>query len=97
MDILQIALFASIASIAYGGFLAWGILQKSAGDKTMQAIAKAIQEGATAYLARQSKAVALVGISIAFILWFFLGRAVAVGFLIGAVASGLAGYIGMMV
>lgn len=83
--------------MAYGAFLIWGILKKSSGDQAMQDIQKAIQEGAQAYLRRQNKTVAAVGVIGFALLWFWLGKYTAIGFAIGAVASALAGYVGMMV
>jgi K(+)-stimulated pyrophosphate-energized sodium pump len=71
------------------------ILSKSAGNKKMGEIASAIQQGASAYLNRQYKTVAVVAIVIAVILYFALGLSTSVGFLIGAVLSAIAGYIGM--
>jgi len=70
-------------------------LSKSAGNKKMGEIASAIQQGASAYLNRQYKTVAVVAIVIAVILYFALGLSTSVGFLIGAVLSAIAGYIGM--
>jgi K(+)-stimulated pyrophosphate-energized sodium pump len=67
------------------------------GDEKMMAIQKAIQEGAEAYLKRQNLTVLGVGIVVAAIMYFWLGLTMAVGFLVGAVASAAAGYIGMMV
>lgn len=93
----MIALVASLVSIAYGAFLTWQILQKPMGDEKMIEIQKAIQEGAQAYLSRQNKTVFGVGIVAFALLWAWLGAPVALGFAIGAFASGLAGYIGMMV
>ena len=63
----------------------------------MQQIALAIQEGASAYLARQYKTIAIVGVVIGIILGFWLGLSTAIGFFIGAFLSGLTGYIGMHV
>ncbi|MDP2648011.1 MAG: sodium-translocating pyrophosphatase [Candidatus Yanofskybacteria bacterium] len=97
MSILELALVASLASLGYGVFLILGVLKKSPGDDRMQAIQKAIEEGAIAYLKRQNNAVLVVGIVIAAILYATLGGAIAVGFIVGAVASALAGYVGMMV
>ena len=63
----------------------------------MREIQKAIQEGASAYLARQNKTVFWVGLAAVVVLWYWLGASLAAGFVVGAVASALAGYIGMMV
>jgi len=97
MNILWLSLSASLASIGYGSYLIWEILKKSPGDEKMQSIQKAIQEGAQAYLKRQNKTVFWVGLVAAVALSFGLGRLVSMGFVVGAVASALAGYAGMMV
>jgi len=94
---LLFALLAGVLAIAYGGYLARLILRQPAGDEKMQSIAKAIQEGAKAYLMRQSKTVGLVAIVIFFLLWGFLGIFTATGFVLGALFSALAGYIGMSI
>ncbi len=97
---LQIVLFAAIAAIAFGLFTTNKILSLSKGTKKMIEISGAIQEGAKAYLNRQYKTIAIVGIVI-FLAFFLIPFKhvydVPVGFLIGAVLSGLAGYIGMNV
>jgi len=97
MNILLISLLSSLAALAYGAYVGWGVLQKSAGDEKMQSIAKAIQEGASAYLRRQNKTVLIVGVVVAALLYAFLGWQLAVGFVVGAGASALAGYVGMMI
>src|SRR3989338_4982034 len=97
MSILLFPLGAAVASLGYGAFLIWQILKKSAGDESMQAIQKAIQEGAEAYLKRQNRTVFAVGIVVAALLWIWVGMTTSVGFIVGAVASAAAGYIGMMV
>ena len=97
MNTILMAVMAGGASLIYGGVLIWMILKKSAGDEKMQAIQKAIQEGASAYLGRQNKTVLFVGIPVVLVMWRWLGLPTAVGFAVGAVASALAGYIGMMV
>lgn len=97
INILWWALGASLASLAYGGFLVWQVLKKSKGDEKMQEIQKAIQDGAEAYLMRQNKTVLSVGLVVAVLLYIWLGLTVAAGFAVGAVASAVAGYIGMMV
>jgi len=71
------------------------VMKKPAGDETMTAIADAIRAGAKAYLSRQYKTVAIVGIIVFIFLWIFLTRNIAFGFLVGAIFSGLAGFIGM--
>jgi len=94
---LLFALGASIVTILYGLGLRWVVLRNPQGDETMQAIARAIQEGARAFLRRQYRTVALVAIPLFFLLWGFLNLTTALGFLVGAVLSALAGFIGMNV
>jgi K(+)-stimulated pyrophosphate-energized sodium pump len=84
-------------ALVYGQLSATKILSASAGNERMQEIASAIQEGASAYLNRQYKAIAIVGVVVALLLTALLGWQVSIGFVIGAVLSGIAGYIGMYV
>ena len=95
-------LFASISAvvaIVYGLVLAKSILKKSAGNARMQEIAKAIQEGASAYLNKQYKTIGMIAVVLFFVIGLTdkLGWTMAIGFLVGAVFSALAGYIGMNV
>ena len=95
-----LALAAAVLAVVYGLISAKWILGQSAGSERMQTIAAAIQEGAKAYLNRQYGTIAIVGVILFFVLWFGLGDRgllTAIGFAIGAVFSGLAGYIGMFV
>ena len=94
---LLFAIVSSLVAIFYGLFLAKSILKKSAGDNKMQAIAGAIAEGAKAYLNRQYKTIGMIAIVLFFILWVGLGLSSALGFLLGAILSALAGYVGMNV
>ncbi|MFA7252828.1 MAG: sodium/proton-translocating pyrophosphatase, partial [Candidatus Paceibacterota bacterium] len=96
---LIFALIGSIVAIAYGLFLARTILKKSAGNERMQEIAKAIQEGASAYLNKQYKTIAIIAVVLFLIIGFVkpLGWTMAIGFVVGAVLSALAGYVGMNV
>ncbi len=96
---LMFATISSVLAIVYGLFLAKSILQKSAGSNRMQEIAKAIQEGASAYLNKQYKTIGIIAIVLFFIIGFLpkLGWTMAFGFIIGAIFSALAGYIGMNV
>ena len=97
---LQIVLFAAAAAIAFGLLITNKILNLSKGTRKMIEISGAIQEGAKAYLNRQYTTIAIVGIVIFFAFFLIPFKHVydvPVGFLIGAVLSGLAGYIGMNV
>jgi K(+)-stimulated pyrophosphate-energized sodium pump len=98
---MTVALYLIIAcgalSIVYGVWTTKAVLAADAGTTRMQEIAAAIQEGAQAYLARQYQAIAVVGVVIFIVLAYLLGIAPAIGFAIGAVLSGAAGYIGMNV
>ncbi len=89
------ALFSSALAIGYGFILARSILKKSSGNEKMQEIADAIRQGAKAYLNRQYKTIAAIAAILFVILWAGLGIATALGFLVGALFSALAGYIGM--
>ena len=91
------ALVCSLAGIAYGVITIKSILSKPAGNDEMQRIQGAIQEGASAYLKRQYTAIGVVGVIIFLIILFALDAATAIGFAIGAIFSGLAGFIGMHV
>ncbi len=88
---------AGFLALVYGLVTRQGILAKSAGSQKMQDIAAAIQEGAKAYLNRQYRTIFMVGVVVALALFFFLGIYSAGGFILGALLSGSAGYIGMLI
>ena len=88
---------SGVLAIVYGIWAVRSILAADAGNEKMQEIAAAIQEGASAYLSRQYRTIAIVGVAIAALVAYFLGLKVALGFIIGATLSGLAGYVGMLV
>ena len=95
--VLLFCLSAAMIAIVYGILVSRWVLRQEAGTERMQEIARAIQEGARAFLNRQYTAIGLVGLALFFILWFTLEIKTAMGFLIGAVLSAAAGYIGMYV
>jgi K(+)-stimulated pyrophosphate-energized sodium pump len=94
---LMFALVCAIVALVYGGVSVRWILAKPAGSARMQEIAGAIQEGANAYLNRQYTTIGGVGVVLFILVGIFLSWATAIGFAIGAIFSGLAGYIGMNV
>jgi len=91
------ALLSSVLAIVYGLGLAKSILNKPAGNDKMKEIASAIQAGAKAYLNRQYKTIAYIAVVLFIVLWVLFSIKIALGFLVGAVFSALAGYIGMNV
>ncbi|WOE75887.1 sodium-translocating pyrophosphatase [Alterisphingorhabdus coralli] len=95
MTIVLIAIICGVLAVVYGIVTSRQVLAASAGNDRMQEIAGAVQEGAQAYLGRQYRTIAIVGVVVAIIVGITLGLVSAVGFLIGAVLSGVAGYIGM--
>ena len=94
---LWLAIGAGVVAIVYGLLMVRWIIAQPAGNARMQEIAAAIQAGARAYLNRQYSTIAVAGVVLFFVLGYFLNWETAGGFLVGALLSGLAGYIGMNV
>tara|TARA_R110000751_G_scaffold69891_3_gene141789 strand:+ start:4866 stop:7016 length:2151 start_codon:yes stop_codon:yes gene_type:complete len=92
-----LALAAGVVSVLYGYLQINSIMKAPSGDQRMREIAQAIQEGANAYLKRQYRTIGMVGVVVAVILLVLLGWKSALGFVLGAVLSGAAGFIGMLV
>ncbi|HEX8571859.1 MAG TPA: sodium-translocating pyrophosphatase [Allosphingosinicella sp.] len=95
MEVVLIAIACGVVAVLYGILTSLQVLKSPAGNERMVAVAAAIQEGAKAYLFRQYSTIAVVGIVVAALVFFFLGATEAVGFVIGALLSGVAGFIGM--
>ncbi len=94
---LWFAIISSVIAIVYGVFLALSILKKPAGNDKMREIAAAVQSGAKAYLNRQYRTITFISAALFIVLWLTLGIKIAVGFIVGAALSAVAGYVGMNV
>ena len=97
LELLYLISFTGILAVAYSYLLSGQIISSSAGNARMQEIAEAIQIGAKAYLNRQYKTIAVVGIIVLAIVIYFFSYLVGIGYFIGAFLSGVAGYVGMLI
>ena len=94
---LPLVILAGALGVLYGALQTAALMKANAGNERMREIAAAIQEGASAYLRRQYTTIAMVGVVILIAAFFLIGPWAAIGFLIGAVLSGVAGYAGMLI
>jgi len=97
LELLYLITFTGILAVAYSYLLSGQILSSSPGNARMQEIAEAIQIGAKAYLNRQYKTIAIVGVIVLAIVTYFFNYLVGLGYFIGAFLSGVAGYVGMLI
>jgi len=97
LELLYLISFTGILAVAYSYLLSGQIIASSPGNARMQEIAEAIQIGAKAYLNRQYKTIAIVGIIVLAIVTYFFNYLVGLGYFIGAFLSGVAGYVGMLI
>ena len=97
MEALYLIVFIGVLAVVYSYFLSKQIISSSPGNSKMQEIAEAIQIGAKAYLNRQYKTIAIVGVIVLLIISYFFSLLVGLGYFIGALLSGVAGYIGMLI
>src|ERR1700757_2990371 len=97
VSLVTIAIVLGLLAVIYGVVTSNQVLGAPAGSERMQEIAAAIQEGAQAYLRRQYTTIAIVGVVILLVIFFLIGKAEALGFLIGATLSGAAGFAGMLI
>jgi K(+)-stimulated pyrophosphate-energized sodium pump len=97
MNLMWLIILGGLLSVVYGAYTIQQLMAADAGNQKMQEIANAIAEGAQAYLRRQYLTISYVGVALFVVIGFLLGWTVAIGFLIGAVLSGAAGFIGMNV
>ena len=95
MDLVYLAPAAGILALLFAAYLMSSVMKESPGNEKMQDISRAVFEGAMAYLNRQYKTLIPFTLAIFAILWFVSGVQLAVSFLVGAVCSAVAGYIGM--
>ena len=96
-NLLWLVIAAGALGVLYGLVQAAALMKASTGNDKMREIAAAIQEGASAYLRRQYTTIGMVGVVILIAAWFLIGQWAALGFVIGAVLSGLAGFAGMLI
>ena len=97
LELLYLISFTGVLAVAYSYLLSGQIISSSAGNSRMQEIAEAIQIGAKAYLNRQYKTIAVVGVIVLAIVTYFFSYLVGIGYFIGAFLSGVAGYVGMLI
>ncbi|EKV31309.1 Pyrophosphate-energized proton pump [Caenispirillum salinarum AK4] len=95
--VIVFVILCGILAVAYGGYSIRAIIALPTGTERMTEIATAVQEGAQAYLNRQYRTIAIVGVIIGILLGLRLGFHVAVGYFLGAILSGVAGFVGMLV
>ena len=97
LELLYLISFTGILAVAYSYLLSGQIMSSNPGNSKMQEIAEAIQIGAKAYLNRQYKTIAFVGVIVLAIVTYFFNYLVGLGYFIGAFLSGVAGYVGMLI